>query len=161
VEPIATPPPQRDPEFTYSGIDTGGNQPVPVAPQQYLRVVANPFLGLVGLLVWAMVVLKFGSLLQQHAELYGPLTPIIALILLASLALLPHLFQFHCLDCGATGRLGRWRRHACAPSALRRSTGQPRRFHGPTPLVQIILWLWFLLFICVLGDALGVGWLQR
>ena len=45
---------------------------------------------------------------------------------LASLVLVVFLFQYHCLDCGATGRLSRWRDHACDRRVA------ARRRHGST-----------------------------
>jgi hypothetical protein len=50
------------------------------------------------------------------------------------------LLQYHCLDCGATGSLFRWRRHACEHVRARQLVGRERRFRGPNPTTQAVLW---------------------
>ena len=72
----------------------------------------------------------------------GPLSPILVVILIAGLGLVPMLLQYHCLDCGGSGRLTRWRKHICYVSVARRDVGRRRRFRGPTPPHQILIWFW-------------------
>jgi hypothetical protein len=127
-------------------------------PGPYHRVVANPFLGLLGILAWAGVLYWL-----LHDQFAGALNPVLVLLLLLSGLGLPRLFQFHCLDCGTTGPLRRWSRHICPRVAERHFAGRPRRFRGPPPGVQVVLWLYALLMILVALKALGWGisWLGR
>jgi hypothetical protein len=99
--------------------------------------VANPFLAVLGLVGWYQVM---RAVLQaRRLDLFFPA--------LGSLVLVGFLFQFHCLDCGATGRLWRWRSHSCAGVQWRRTLGRRRRLQGPSPTTQTALWL----------TAIGVG----
>jgi hypothetical protein len=120
------------------------------SPESYQRLVSNPFLGILGVIGWLMGM----TALFVHG-VGGAFTPMATLLLLASLALIPGLFQYHCLDCGATGRLSDWRRHMCPRVAERRLEGRNRRIHGPTPPVQVILWLWILMALILLVHSLG------
>ncbi|HEX8200575.1 MAG TPA: hypothetical protein VF590_08810 [Isosphaeraceae bacterium] len=149
-------PVERDPEFRPL---------VPVRqlvedlePGFYHRIVANPFLGLLGILAW------FGTLSALlHAGFDHVIVPVlVALVLLSALGL-PWLFQYHCLDCGKTGSLRLWRRHICPRVAERHFAGRPRRFRGPPPSVQVVLWLYVLLMILLALNALGwtLSWLRR
>ncbi|MBX6312776.1 MAG: hypothetical protein IRY99_07660 [Isosphaeraceae bacterium] len=150
MEPAPILPP-RDPEFHRPA------EPrlieVDYPPEYYLRLVANPFLGLFGLLVWLGVV----GWLYSRAEIRGgPLAPIVALVSVMYLALVPRLFQYHCLDCGRTDRLSRWREHTCPNSVARRAAGRPRRLRGPSPPLQVVLWLWILLLLSIWLVSWGV-----
>ena len=118
-------------------------RPMPL-PQETLRLVANPFLavsvilfGLIGL----FTALRSRSLVSLSC----------ALAALAGSVLFLH---YHCLDCGATGLLFRWRRHECERVLIRRLTGQTRRLRGPTPTVQTIVWGYFLLGLAILAEIL-------
>ena len=106
--------------------------PANIAPELYLRVLANPFLGFAGLVGWLLAARWAVGLLRKSPELIGPLSPILVALFLAALALIPGLFHVHCLDCGATLRMSRWRWHACATSALRRVSGRTRWLRGPS-----------------------------
>jgi hypothetical protein len=110
--------------------------PFEPAPQESLRLVANPFLAMSGLLLWFAVM----QLILSGAA--GPFTILAVLLALASLALLPALLHYHCLDCGRTGPLLTWKRHLCPRVVARRFEGRSRRLRGPTPTVQVVLWLW-------------------
>lgn len=130
---------QNDPEFrsVRSGLlvgDLGGE------PEAYLRVVANPFLGFAYLDGWLIVL--YEAIFVGFA---GALTPMLIVMLIAGLGLVPHLMQYHCLDCGRTERLSRWRRHHCPRPLERRETGRPRRLRGPSPPIQVVLWIWLLM----------------
>jgi hypothetical protein len=65
--------------------------PFEPAPQESLRLVANPFLAMSGLLLWFAVM----QLILSGAA--GPFTILAVLLALASLALLPALLHYHCL----------------------------------------------------------------
>ena len=144
-----TPPPVRsDPEFRPALSER--SLPRDADPGAYRRILANPFLGLLALGLW---------IIAARAALTGSAdAPGLLLIESAALAvaayLLPRLFHYHCLDCGATGRLTGWRRHVCPPVARRLVEGRPRRFRGPTPMFQALLWLYVLALALVLGSLL-------
>jgi hypothetical protein len=97
----------------------------------YQRLVANPFLAVLGLFAWVGALRL--SWEARRAEFFLP-------ALLAGLAI-PLLFQYHCLDCGRTGHLARAFEHACAHVEMRRQAGRPRRFRGPSPWAQTKLWV--------------------
>jgi len=104
-------------------------------PWPYLRLVANPFLGFYGVVLWFYVLGHMPVPVIPGAN-WADL-----LVVLGVVFLLPRLFQFHCLDCHATGRLGRWKQHVCPASAARRRENRPRRWPGIGPGMQVILWL--------------------
>jgi hypothetical protein len=66
------------------------------------------------------------------------------------------LVQFHCLDCGATGWLVRYQRHACPKVVARWRSRVVRRFHGPRLRIQLIAWLIVTMAALLLG-ALALG----
>lgn len=98
--------------------------------EQYQRLVSNPFLALTALVPW------FAAIRHALATKHVPSI----LVLLASLFGVAWLLQFHCRDCGATGALLRWRRHACEAALDRQRARVYRRFRGPNPVVQTALW---------------------
>ena len=151
-----SPPPTRDPEFGVVNLGLQLHDPDDLQPEAFLRIVANPFLGTFGLLVWLMALIWFGRLWQRNPDLISPLAPILAVLLLASLWLVPALFHFHCLDCGRSGRLSSWRGHVCPASAMRRLAGRPRRLRGPSPFVHIILWFWWALALAMAARSVGL-----
>jgi hypothetical protein len=120
-------------------------------PEAYLRLVANPFLALVYFVAWLMAM--YESIFGGFA---GALTPMLVVMLLAALGLLPYTLQYHCLDCGSTGRLSRWKKHACHSALNRRDAGAKRRFRGPGPTLQLVLWMWFLMAMAMFLNALGL-----
>jgi hypothetical protein len=106
----------------------------PWSPQEYQRLVANPFLALLGLVFW------FAALRQALATRNLILVGLVLLGLIA----VAYLLQYHCLDCGATGLLFRWKRHACERVRSRQTGNQVRRFRGPNPTTQVLLWVYLL-----------------
>ena len=128
--------PSNDPEF-------GSNRPGLLAgslddePESYLRLIANPFLACSYIVLW--LIMLHEAVVGGFA---GPLSPILVVILIAGLGLVPMLVQYHCLDCGGSGRMTRWRKHICYVSVARRDVGRRRRFRGPTPPIQVLLWFW-------------------
>ncbi|SIO60993.1 hypothetical protein SAMN05444166_6600 [Singulisphaera sp. GP187] len=109
--------------------------------EEYQRLVSNPFLALAALIPWfAATRLAF---LAKHV-------PSI-LILLASLVAIAGLLQFHCLDCGATGCLFRWKHHACQRSLARQWARQRRRLRGPNPATQTVLWGFIVMVVALLS----------
>jgi hypothetical protein len=103
-------------------------------PQEYQRLVANPFLALAALIAW-------GAALRL-ALIWRDL--VASIIVVAGFFVVVGLIHYHCLDCGRTGWLFRWRRHACDTVLARQATGQARRWRGPTPGVQAVIWLYAL-----------------
>ena len=154
--PAPIPPASRDPDFGSSPLTAQQIADTVIDPGAYLRVLANPFLGLMGFVIWLMI---GGWLLEaflRNRELTAPLIPLVTVVYGASLVLVPRLFHYHCLDCGGTGRLKEWRRHVCPTSAARRLLGESRRFRGPPPGAQVILWLWWLMAAGILAHAFRI-----
>jgi hypothetical protein len=93
--------------------------------------VANPFLAMAAAVGWYALIRQV--LRARRLDLFFPA--------LASLVLVAFLFQYHCLDCGATGRLQRWRAHECGRVRARRAEGRSLRLPLPSPPAQTALWL--------------------
>src|SRR6266446_6722744 len=129
----------RDPDFD----PTGPMRPLPplLVPQEHQRLVTNPFLAVLALLI----AIYSG---QQSADLWKLLT-IVALI--APVCLL----QYHCRDCGHTAWLFFWKEHACEAVVARQRAGQVRRLRGPKPTTQLILWIYLLGSIALLAAIVG------
>jgi hypothetical protein len=113
--------------------------PLDAPPEAYLRVAANPFLALFAVLF--ALAASDGLWSSQPFDGDTRMALVVA-VWLSLLVAFPWLVQFHCLDCGATGRLKRWRGHLCPRVAERRLLRKPRRVRGPTPSIQIVIWLW-------------------
>lgn len=121
--------PQHDLDFDRLPV----RSPILLDPyfQEYQRLVSNPFLALAALIPWYVAIRR--AFLAKHVPMI--------LLLFASLFGIAYLLQFHCLDCGATGSLFRWKRHAC-DRAIARQLGYARRrwLLGPNPMTQTVLW---------------------
>ncbi|MGE3821996.1 MAG: hypothetical protein AB7I30_21490 [Isosphaeraceae bacterium] len=102
-----------------------------VFPERYLRLVANPFLAFLGMVIWFG--LTSWVLRGKRIDLFFPV--------LGSFLLIPLLLQFHCLDCGGTGHVSRWRDHDCLAVRLRRERNRPRWLRGPSPVTQTVFWM--------------------
>jgi hypothetical protein len=107
--------------------------------QGYQRLVANPFLALLATIAWFFLIVQIVK--SKQLVLFWPA--------LVSVVLVVFLFQFHCLDCGTTGRLTRWRDHACEPVRLRYEAGFSRRVRFPNPVVQTVFWFYVLLMVAI------------
>lgn len=140
------PPVTRDPEFAPA-TEVRAAPPAGVAPESYLRIVVNPFLALAGLVGWVLVVRECA----RQSDLIGPLVPFLVLLGLASLRLVAALLHFHCLDCGTTGRLSRWRSHRCPRSDQRRVLGRPWGLACPPPFAQLLIWMWAIATLALLA----------
>jgi hypothetical protein len=134
--PSSTHDPDLDPPRR---LPTGPGRP-PFLPQEYQRLVANPFLGVFGLIV------GLGAFEKAIEWQQFPLL-VLALAVLISVAFLLH---YHCLDCGSTGLLLRWKSHACERVRARQQANQVRRFRGPNPAFQTILWGYLLFGVAIL-----------
>ena len=153
LEPVP-PPVERDPDF---------RSPVPAErwiafdddPRYYLRLVANPFLSVFAFLAWLVVTRWLFGL-----NLPGPLEPLRILAVFAGFVAPFLLLHYHCLDCGQDRRSDFTRLaqqdHACAAVLERRRHRRRRLLRGPTPPIQIVLWLWLAL---VLAFVIGRGFL--
>ena len=136
-------PETADPEFDFSppprvrltGLDR----------TEYQRLVVNPFLAVLGLLV-----LGQGTVLL----LQSPFQPL-AIATIVPIALLPYLIQYHCLDCGRTGPYPRHRGHACPGVLARWRDGRRSRLPFPTPRFQLVVWGWLLGSVGVLLAITG------
>jgi hypothetical protein len=121
------------------------HRPPPI-PQQYQRLVANPFLGLFGLIAWFST-MRY-ALLARSLPLVWLMTVGLAGVVL--------LLQYHCLDCGATGLLFHWKSHACERVRERQQAGLVRTIRGPNPVYQTFLWAFVLMVAAML--ALPMLW---
>jgi hypothetical protein len=139
VEPLA-PSSTHDPELDPPRHRPAGPRRPPFLPQEYQRLVANPFLALLGLIIWFAV---FWEALESRN------LPLTGLALLA-LCGVGYLLQYHCLDCGTTGLLFRWKSHACERVLVRQQTGRARRFRGPNPTFQTVLWVYLMIGVAIL-----------
>jgi len=145
-------PATRDPEFQAPAEPRLRLVELDHSPEAYLRLVANPFLGLFGYIAWLSLTIGLvGAGARSRTAIL--ISPLVVSAMIWLLFRIPRLFQYHCLDCGATGRIAEWRRHICLASSERRRIGRPRSLRGPTPPNQVILWLWVLL-------ALGLATIQ-
>ena len=98
--------------------------------EAYQRLIANPFLGVLAL---------GGSWLAFRAAIEARQLDLE--VLAASTVFVSRwLLQFHCLDCGSTGWLKRWRDHECHAVRGRLASHRPRRIRGPKPSTQTVLW---------------------
>ncbi len=111
--------------------------------QRFQRLVANPFLAVFGFVAWLG--------LLRVVTYYERVEPTV-LVLFLGLPLV-YLFQFHCLDCGGTARLSRWRAHRCAAVEYRRAQNRPRFPRGPAPPLQTVLWMLAFAFVMVFVAA--------
>jgi hypothetical protein len=110
---------------------------------EYQRIVVNPFLGVLTWLV--MFALIRAGVRSQSSTLF--------LIGLSLLFVAFVFLQFHCLDCGATGWLFRYRRHACPSVVARYQNREVGRFRVPNVKIQMTIWFYLLagaLFLLVL-----------
>jgi len=129
----------HDRDFDLSRGEAGRPRVVrPVSPE-YQRLVANPFLGLLGLIAWGWALT--GAVAARRFDFAMPVA--------ASVLGVHFLLQFHCLDCGRTDRLSRWRGHVCTRVQDRLAAGRPRRFRGPSPGRQMFLWAVGLVAACL------------
>jgi hypothetical protein len=112
----------------------------PLLPQEFQRLIANPFLALFGLVIWFQA-FRYALWLRNLM--------LVSVIFLA-LAAVGYLLHYHCLDCGATGLLFRWKSHACPTVRARQLSNQVRRFRGPAPTMQLMLWMYALAGIGIL-----------
>ncbi len=142
------PPADLDRDFEFDSTILAREAEIDHRPELYLRVVANPFLGLFAFFLWLAAM--YAVIVDGVAGLLGPIA---FFLLLPCLALIPGRFQYHCLDCGRTGKLSEWTRHVCPRVVERRIEGRIRRLRGPSPTVQIILWLWFLMALALAVEA--------
>lgn len=146
--------PQEPPEPELAGFRPGplgtwmGDE-----PEAYLRLVVNPFLALLYLVAWLMAL--YYSVVSWFA---GALTVTFIVTLIFGLWLTPYFIHYHCLDCGETGRLLRWKKHVCHRALARRESGRRRMLRGPSPPIQVVLWFWFLLALAMLLNAVEPRW---
>ncbi len=135
--------PELDPPFSLQA--TARPRPRagrrPLLPEETQRLVANPFLAVVGYIALAWL-LPFAYLHHNFP---------LVVVSCAGFVVTTRLFHYHCLDCGATGRLGLWRHHACTTVQMRRSLGIVRRWRGPNPTVQTGIWIILIFSVAVLG----------
>jgi hypothetical protein len=135
----------HDPELDAPRTEARRPQGPVHLPQETMRLLANPFLtvSLFFFGLWSAVVAERYK--NIHILLLG------VIVVFTSVGFL----HYHCLDCGTTGFLFRWRRHECERVLVRRINGQVRRWRGPNPTAQTILWGYALLIVSILA---GIAW---
>jgi hypothetical protein len=124
----------------------------PAGPQRdtvvpFQRLVVNPFLAV---LVFIIIVWLWSEGLKWQS-------PALFQLGVGLLIVDVFLVQFHCLDCGATGWLLRYRRHACPTVLARWGRSEWRRFRGPGVRLQLASWLILLASVTVLVLILWIG----
>ncbi len=143
-----TPPrPDRDPEFRTPRASTSSGPAY--IPGDHQRLVANPFLGLAALLAWLAGIGRLTQARETHWMLLGGFFGIVLAV-----RLIPRLVQFHCRDCGSTGRLREWESHTCDAVVRRRLAGRPRRIRGPLPPTQVVVWAYVVVALAVAWNAM-------
>ena len=102
--------------------------PLPI--QSHQRLIVNPFLGVFGLLIWLF--LTQYALKLHRVELF--------FVAAISGAFLVFLLEYHCVDCGRTGRLLNWKSHVCERVEIRSLAGGSRWRIWPSTHIQVVLW---------------------
>jgi hypothetical protein len=125
---------QRGPDVFDRELDPQPQRPAglnrdTVVPFQ--RLVVNPFLAV---LVFVIIVALWREAVIRRM-------PVLFQLGMGLLVVDALLVQYHCLDCGATGWLLRYRRHACSRVLSRWQHGEWRRFRGPGVKIQLVAWL--------------------
>ena len=150
MEPTPAPNPQPRPR---PDIDFAPDPyPVPSVsvefpPIEHQKLVVNPFLAVVALIVWAWLTRR----------LFFTAFPPSALLPCLIFGLVPILIHTHCLDCGATEIYPRWRQHACPKVLLRSRSNRPSWFTWPTARTQLIIWGYILGSVTLLLAVVGFG----
>jgi hypothetical protein len=123
-------PPTADPDFDPPSVSTVRLRDFD--PPEHQRLVVNPFLAVFGLVV------------LRHLALWlcSDSVPVATFMTLSLMFLLPTLIQYHCLDCGKTGRFSRRDQHACPAILARWREGRPSRF--PSIGMQLVVWGWLI-----------------
>jgi hypothetical protein len=119
----------------------------PESLEQHQRIVVNPFLTV---LAWVAGFALIRESLQARSL---PRFDLGVLLLFVAFFLL----QFHCLDCGATGWLFRYRSHACPAVVMRCENQDVRRFSRPRVKTQLIAWFLLMVSAFVLGMVVLSG----
>jgi len=132
-------PPGPDPEFDPTPGPTVRLRDFD--PLDHQRVLVNPFLAVLALIGVAGLVRRL---------LLGPFPPLAALAL-TTLAGVPYLLQYHCLDCGRTGMFLRRQKHACPGVLNRWRDGWQRWSPIPRASSQVVIWIYLI----------GAAWLLR
>jgi hypothetical protein len=127
----------RDLDSTPSGQPRPRNESI--AP--YQRVVVNPFLAVLAL----VITFAYLRWVIEHG-----FTGFLELGF-ALLALDLFLIQYHCRDCGATGWLLRVQKHVCPAVLARWHLGERPRFRGPGVRAQLVSWFILLMSALVLA----------
>jgi hypothetical protein len=98
--------------------------------RNHSRLVANPFLALLG---WILAC----SVMFKALNARDPLLSLVALLGFMAAILL---IQYHCLDCGKTGWAFRAGRHLCPLAAARALAADTPRWIGPGIFTQLKFW---------------------
>jgi hypothetical protein len=130
-------------ETRQSAFDPEFDPPPPRWRREHvpLRLVVNPWLVVLDWLTAYMIVRA--AVLRVNFTLFQ---------LGCAVALLGFfLLQFHCLDCGATGWLLRFRRHHCPDGVAAWCARRPSRWPIPSVGTQIVAWCFALAMAVLLA----------
>ena len=108
---------------------------------RFQRLVVNPFLA-VSVFVLIVALCRI-AVEKRWPTLFG--------IGVALFVVDGFLVHYHCLDCGKTGWLIRYRRHSCPTVVSRWQLGDSRRLRGPGVRLQLTAWLIVLASVFVLA----------
>jgi hypothetical protein len=134
-DPDLDPPPQRLSQLSSESIE------------DHLRLIVNPFLAVLG---WVIVLVIIRMALQIRS-------PVWFLTGLGLSVVPPFFFQYHCLDCGATGWLQSCWRHRCPAVTNRAQNGIVRRFRGLSVKNQVVAWINIVLAVFLMYFILVAG----
>lgn len=116
-----------------------------LVPQEYQRLVTNPFLTLALFVVW----LKLVEIAFDWRSLWLGGMALVGLVAVFGT------LQYHCRDCGRTGWLFHWRTHACDAVVARQLANRIRRWRGPTPTSQAVIWMYVLVCLGIVAILTG------
>jgi len=113
----------------------------------FQRLLVNPFLAV---LVCVIIVALWREAYARESRWLFQLGVALTIVVV-------FLFQYHCLDCGVTGWLLRYRQHACPTVVSRMQRREWRRFRGPGVRLQLAAWLIFVAGAFVLAIINWIG----
>jgi hypothetical protein len=135
---------QPDPDVFDRDLDPAPRRsldPSSVSIAPFQRLIVNPFLAV---LLFVIIIAILRSAAQTQSTALFQLG-------IGLIAVDVFLVQYHCRDCGATGWVFRYRRHACPTVVARFQRGEWRRFHGPSVKLQLAGWILLLGMVFIVG----------
>ena len=130
IDPIANPRAIRTQHVSPWGLEA------------HQRLIVNPFLAVFGLLIW-MLLFRFSVKFQRLDVFFGVVCGGILLVFLP---------EYHCLDCGQTGRLLNSKTHVCERVEIRSLDDGLSSTIWPSTHFQVVVWG----FVLVIGAVFVV-----